>query len=103
MSRMQVITIETDAAGAASLMEAAGELPGAVADTRQVQAQVGDPDTWMFLAQVAPTVVTAFSAIILTLLRQRKIKYIKINEMEFRDITAEQVSEVMKALDASRQ
>jgi hypothetical protein len=43
-----------------------------------VQAQVGDPDTWMFVAQMAPTVVTAFSATILTLIRQRKVKYIKV-------------------------
>ncbi len=96
---MHVITIETDTAGAARLREAAGQLPGAAFDTRQVQAQVGDPDTWMFVAQLAPTVVTALSATILALIRQRKIGYIKVNDIEFRDITAEQVSEVMKALD----
>jgi hypothetical protein len=99
---MQVITIETDTAGAASLREAAGQLPGAEFDTRQVQAQVGDPDTWMFVAQLAPAVVTALSATILALIRQRKIKYIKVNDIEFRDITAQQVSEVMKAFDTSR-
>ncbi|HKT04632.1 MAG TPA: hypothetical protein VJT31_34380 [Rugosimonospora sp.] len=99
---MQVITIETDTAGAVSLREAAGQLPGAAFDARQIQAQVGDPDTWMFVAQLAPAVMTAFSATILALIRQRKIKYIKVNDIEFRDITAQQVSEIMKALDASR-
>jgi hypothetical protein len=99
---MQVITIETDGAGAASLSEAAGRLPGAAFDTRQVQAQVGDPDTWMFVAQVAPTVVTAFATTVLALIRQRKIKYIKVGGVEFRDITAKQVAEVMKALETSQ-
>jgi hypothetical protein len=102
ISHVQVITIETDAAGAARLSEAAGQLPDAEFDTRQVQAQVGDPDTWMFVVQLAPVVMTAFSATILTLIRQRKIKYIKVNNVEFRDITAQQVSEIMKALDTSR-
>jgi hypothetical protein len=96
------VTIETDAAGAARLSEAAGQLPGAEFGTRQVLAQVGDPDTWMFVAQLAPVVATAFSAMVLTLIRQRKIRYIKVNDIEFREITAHQVSEIMKALDTSR-
>lgn len=54
MIRMEVVTIETDAAGAASLAGAAEELPGAVFDTRELKAQVGDPDTWMFVAQLVP-------------------------------------------------
>ena len=100
---MQVITIETDAAGADRLTEAAGQLPGATYDARQVQAQVGDPDTWMFVAQLAPTVLATFSATVLTLLRQRKIKYIKVGGAEFRDVTPQQLTEVMKILEAPRQ
>jgi hypothetical protein len=98
---MQTITIETDGAGAASLSAAAQRIPGAEFDTRQVQAQVGDPDTWMFVAQVAPTVVTALAATVLGLIKQRKIKYIKVGGVEFRDITAKQLSEVMKVLETS--
>jgi len=99
---MQVMTIETDAAGAADLRKAAENVPGSTFDTRQVQAQVGDPDTWMFVAQLAPVAMTAISAAVLALIRQRKIKYIKIGDLEFRDITAAQVAEVMKALGASK-
>lgn len=100
---MLTLTIETDSEGAASLSHAAGQVSDATFDTRQLQAQVGDPDTWMFVAQLVPVAITAISATILTLIRQRKIKYIKVNDVEFRDITAAQVSEIMKTLDPPQQ
>jgi hypothetical protein len=95
---MAVVAIETDAAGAAALAETASTLPETAYDTREVQAQVGDPDTWMFVAQLAPTLVTALSATVLALVKQRKIKYIKVDDVEFRDVTTEQVAQVMAVL-----
>ncbi|MFF7127198.1 hypothetical protein [Streptomyces sp. NPDC008240] len=95
------MTIETGEAGAAALAEASGRVPEAVFDTRQIQAQVGDPDTWMYVAQLAGTLGVALGAVLETLIRQRKIKYIKIGDREFRDITPEQLNEVLKALEVT--
>jgi hypothetical protein len=100
---MLVVAIETDAAGAASLAEAASTLPVTEFDTREVEAQVGDPDTWMFVAQMAPTVVTALSATVIGLVKQRKIKYLKIGDVEIRDATPDQVARVLSAVDSRGQ
>ena len=96
---MQTVAIETDAAGAADLAGAAKNMPDAAFDSRQVQAQVGDPDTWMFVAELGPTALTALSAVVLTLVRQRKVKYLKIGDIEFRDVTPDQVDQVMETMD----
>jgi hypothetical protein len=99
--RVQIVAIETDAVGAASLAEAVRGHPGIEFDTREVLAQVGDPDTWMFVAQMAPAAVSSLSAALIALIRQRKIKYVKVGDLEFRDITAGQFSAVLAALDGS--
>lgn len=98
-SGMRVVTIETDAAGATALAEASGRVSDAVFDTRQVQAQVGDPDTWMYVAHLVSALGPALGAVVEALLRQRKIKYIKVGDREFRDITAAQLTEVIKLLE----
>ena len=97
-SRVHIVTIETDAAGAASLEDAVRDQPDVEFDIQEVQAQVGDPDTWMFVAQVAPAVLATLSAPVLALIGQRKIKYIKVGDCEFRDITPAQLREVQAAL-----
>ncbi|WP_058041275.1 hypothetical protein [Streptomyces roseifaciens] len=81
-------------------------MPEAVSGTRQIQAQVGDPDTWMYVAHVAqladtlgPAPGAALGAVLETLIRQRKIKYIRIGDREFRDITPAQLDEVIEALE----
>jgi hypothetical protein len=96
---MLVVAIETDGAGAADLAEAASTQPSVEFDTREVEAQVGDPDTWMFVAQMAPTAITALSATVIGLVRQRKIKYLKIGDVEIRDATPEQVAQVLSTVD----
>jgi hypothetical protein len=55
----------------------------------------------MFVAHMAPAALASLSAPILALIGQRKIKYIKIGEIEFRDITVEQLREVRAALEGS--
>jgi hypothetical protein len=96
-----VVAIETDAAGAAKLEQAVREQLDVEFDIQEVQAQVGDPDTWMFVAQVAPAALATLSAPVLALIGQRKIKYIKVGDREFRDITPAQLREVQAALGAS--
>lgn len=98
---MHIVTIETDASGAASLEDAFREEQHVEFDIQQVQAQVGDPDTWMFVAQVAPAVLATLSAPVLALINQRKIKYIEVDGREFRDITPAQLREVLAALGGS--
>ncbi|WP_067834573.1 hypothetical protein [Nocardia lijiangensis] len=98
---MQLVSIETDATGAATLEAAVRQQPEVVFDTREVQAQVGDPDTWMFVAQMVPLALAALRETVGTLIAQRKIKYIKIGDLEFRDITPEQLQEVLRALGES--
>lgn len=100
--RMQIVTVETDAQGAASLAAAAQDKAGIEFGTRELQAQVGDPDTWMFVAQMADFAVGALSTAVLALIKQRKIKYIKVGDQEFRDITPGQLKAVQSALSSSR-
>ena len=96
---MHIVAIETDAAGAASLEEAVRAHPDIEFDVQEVQAQVGDPDTWMFVAQVAPAALAWLSAPVLALIGQRKIKYIKVGDRELRDITPAQLRAVLAALE----
>jgi hypothetical protein len=98
---VHIITIETDAAGAASLEGAVREEPDVEFKINQVQAQVGDPDTWMFIAQVAPTALATLSAPLLALINQRKIGYINVDGREFRDVTVAQLKEANAVLGGS--
>ena len=99
---METFVIQTDEAGAADLKAAAAGAPDVEFQARKVHAQVGDPDTWMFVIKMAPPALSALGAAIMLLIRQRKIKVIKIGKKEFRDITIKEFERAMAALKARR-
>jgi hypothetical protein len=96
---MDTLVIQTDETGAADLKAAAEGVADLQFQTRKVHAQVGDPDTWMFVTKIAVPAISALSATILLLIRQRKIKYIKIGDDEYRDISVEQFQRLMDIMN----
>lgn len=96
---MQTLVIQTDEAGASSLKDAAKNVNDIQFETSRIHAQVGDPDTWMFVAQLAAPAISALGTAIILLIKQRKIKYIKIGKLEFHDITVEQLQRIMEMVD----
>ncbi len=99
---MHTLVIETDELGAAELQSVAEGTPNVEFQARKVEAQVGDPDTWMVVAQVASDAVPFLGAALLLLIRQRKIPYLKLGDLEFRNISVEEFEQVMDRLEPER-
>jgi hypothetical protein len=95
---LQLLVIETNAEGATEL-EGAAKKEGLIRFQKNlIRAQVGDPDTWTFVAELTKSALPILSAAILLLIRQRKIEKIKIGKHEFHGITADQFERVLQAL-----
>ena len=66
--------------------------------SHQVLSQGGNPDTWMFVTETSGTLLTALSVVITLLIRQRKIKMIKLGDKEFHNISVEDFERIMKTV-----
>jgi len=91
------LVITTDEMGANAIEDVARSEEGLQFTSRRVQAQVGDPSTWVMVGQISGLGWPALSAALLLLIRQRKIKRIKIGNDEFENITPEQFERIMSS------
>jgi hypothetical protein len=64
---METFVIQTDEAGAANLKAVAAGAADVEFQARKLHAQVGDRDTWMFVAKVAGPALSAMGAAIMLL------------------------------------
>ncbi|MGE0684638.1 MAG: hypothetical protein AB7P69_27490 [Candidatus Binatia bacterium] len=93
------LVIQADQTSIAELKEAIEPLPDARVQTQQIQAQVGDPNTWILTAQLAAIAISSLSTMITALIQRNKIGYFKIGDAEFRNVTANDVERVIESLE----
>jgi hypothetical protein len=91
------LVITTDSDGVNAVEAVARSEDGAEFAKRRIQAQAGDPDTWVMVGQTAHSAWPAVSAALLLLIRQRKIKRIKLGDEEYENITPEQFERILEA------
>jgi hypothetical protein len=98
----ELLVIQADEASATELERVAKQHDHIRFQSLKIQAQVGDPDTWMFVAELTKSALPYLSAAILLLIRQRKIRHIKIGNDEFHNITPEQFEHVMRIREGGK-
>ena len=92
----ELLVIRTDESSATDLARVAEQHDHIRYQSLKVQAQVGDPDTWMVVIELTKATLPFLSPAIMLLIRQKKIGSIKIGEDEFHDITPEQYERVVR-------
>jgi hypothetical protein len=96
------LVIQGDREAIQDIEQALSDTAGNTVMVTQVQQQFGDPNLWMLAGKIVITTLTVAGPIILELIKQRRIGYIKWGDLELRDVTVEAAQQVLEAAAEER-
>lgn len=96
------LVIEGDQEAIQAVEAALRETGGGSVVTAQVQKQTGDPNLWMLAGKIIITSLAVVGPILLEMIKQRRIGYLKWGDLELRDVTVETARPVLEAVTAGK-
>jgi hypothetical protein len=67
-------------------------------ETGEVNGLDGSPDFWLLVAKIAGTTIGAMTPLVLGILHNSKIKSVKANGVELRDVSEKDAERLLKSL-----
>jgi hypothetical protein len=99
----ELLVIQADKDEISELKEMiAPHVAGERLQTKHLQAQAGDPNTWMLVAEVLKVTLPALIPVIVARFGGRKIKKIKVGDVEAEDVTAAEFEKLLAKKGAAK-
>jgi hypothetical protein len=80
-----------------AVKEAVSGLTGSRTQSKRLQAQAGDPNTWVLVAEVAKVALPVLIPSLVALFGQKRIKTIKIGDVQAENITAAELEALLRS------
>lgn len=93
----EVFVILADEDAVSKIKDAVATHAGDRLRAKKVQAQVGDPNMWTLIAEVSKVALPALIPALVTLLGHRKLKKVKVGDVECEDVTLAEFARILEA------